>query len=922
MRKTSLLRFIGSFLLAHFSVFCFSQTISVTDPRCEYQTNPLGIDIARPHFSWVLQSALRAQKQTAYQLIVSNDYNAVLKGKGDVWETGKVPSAQSLQVQYNGQTLQPFTRYFWRVRVYDKIGRPSAWSTPAWFETAALQPSDWKAAWISDAKPLPTRHEDFYKDNPAPIFRKIFRLSKQVHSARLYISGLGYYKATINGRRVGKNFLDPGWTAYAKQVLYSTYDVTSHIRSGNNVVSVMLGNGWYNPLPLRMWGSKEFRAHLATGNPCLTAMMRITYTDGTTYAISTDKSWQVLQGPVLRNSVYLGEHYDARLEQSDERAQSTAGNAVHAKETTGPQGTLTAQLQPPIKIIRTLVPKTIKETKSGTFVVDMGQNFAGVVRIRVKGKAGTCVRLRYGEDLDKAGNVNLMTGVAGQIKTGNGGPGAPHIAWQEDSYTLKGQGTETWNPEFTFHGFRYVEVSGWPGRPEPTDIDGLCLSADVSNAGHFNCSNNMFNRIAENSRWTFRNNLFSVQSDCPAREKLGYGGDMFCTTNAFSFNYNMANFYRKVMQDYIDEQRPSGAFTETAPFVGIADFGPAADDGSGPISFQIGVPNLMRHLYQFYGDIRPIETYYDNFKRQVDYLLAHATNNLLMIDISDHESLDEKPTELTASAWLFYHVKLLVDFARVLNKTNDVEKYQPISENIKQALLRNMFTPATGTFANGTQTAQIFGLWFPFLEGKERDAAMKQLKKAIDTRNGHLSTGIFATKMMFDVFRRADRNDVAYRIADQRDYPGWGYMIDNGATTLWETWAYSDNTYSQDHPMFGSINEWFYRSLLGINPAAPGFEKIQIKPQPTGNLKHAEGYYNSVRGRIGSKWETDGHTFRLHVTIPANTTAEVWVPSSSNTVTESGIAIEKHKEISTLERRGNYAVVQIGSGNYHFEAAL
>ena len=899
-----------------------SQTIVVDNLSCEYQTNPLGIDEVKPHFNWVLKSSVRNQKQTAYELIVSDNYNDISKNKGNVWTTGKTNSKQSVHIVYDGVPLKSFTRYFWRLKVYDKNGKSSEWSNPAWFETAILKESEWNASWISDSKPVPTKDEDFYENSPAPVFRREFKTLKNILSARLYIAGLGYYKAEINGSRIGDKMLDPGWTAYEKQILYSTYDVTDNVKQGKNAIAVTLGNGWYNPLPFRMWGRWNLREELTVGKPCLKATLHITYRDGTKETVSTDDSWQVFQSPILRNNVYLGEHYDARLKQDFANPIKKFDKAEYAVITKGPSGRLSAQLQPPVKIIRIVKPVSINEVKPGIYVVDMWQNFAGVARIRVQGKAGTHVKLRYGEEIYKDGTINVMTSVAGQIKNGNGGSGAPEIAWQEDSYILNGNDIEIWSPEFTFHGFRYIEVTGWPGKLQKENIEGLCMSADVAQVGDFSCSNPMLNKLMENIRWTFRSNLFSVQSDCPAREKFGYGGDMFCTTNAFSFNYDMSNFYRKVIWDNVNDQRDSGAITETTPYMGIADFGTNPNDGSGPISFQIGFPYLIKHLYDFYGDERIISSFYDRFKKQVEYLITCSENNLIGVDISDHESLDEKPYKLTASAWYYYHVKLISEFAKILNKTADYSKYESLSEKIKMSIKNEMFDPTTGIFDNGTQSAQIFGLWFSLVEGKDDEAAFEQLLKSIELRDGHLSTGIFATKMMFDVFRMKNRNDIAYSIANQRDFPSWGYMIENGATTLWETWAYSDNTYSQNHPMFGSISEWFYRSILGINPATPGFEKIIIKPQPTGDLTSAKGYYRSIYGVISSKWEILDNQFFLDVEIPVNCSAEIWIPSSDGIVTESGKSVLQMKDINVLGKKNDYSVFSLGSGKYKFKSNL
>ncbi len=896
---------------------------------CEYMEAPLGIDIASPRFGWTLLSGGRSAEQRGYELLVSSDRDGILRLHGDMWASGKVDTSQSLHIVYSGKPLKSFTRYYWRVRVYDKQGRPSIWSEPAWFETAMLSPGDWRANWIGEGGDGPANDEDFYKDRPAPLFRKGFKVSKKLRSARWYIAGVGYYEAYLNGKKTGDHVLSPGWTSYGKRVLYSVYDITGALKMGDNMAGVMLGNGWYDPLPLRMWGDRNLRQRLYTGRPCVKAELRIEYEDGSKEIVATDESWQTMAGPVMRNNIYLGEHYDARMERSwwnrpgPDGAEERQGKGMlkNAVAVQGPEGALRAEMQPPIRVISVVRPVRITTPAPGVFLFDMGQNFAGVARIHLSAAAGTRVVLRYGEDIYKDGSLNVMTSVAGQVKSGNGGPGAPPVAWQEDSYTAKGQGVETWSPRFTFHGFRYVEVRGWPGRPKLTDVEGVQLSADVADAGVFECSNSMLNQLARNIRWTFKSNLFSVQSDCPAREKYGYGGDMFCTTEAFDYNFNMANFYRKVVDDMADDQRPLGGITETAPFVGIADSSPG--DKSGPLGFQIGFTYAIQQLYEFYGDRRIIEDHYGALKKQVNFLRDSAKTNLYAVDLSDHESLDAKPVAFTASAFYYHHVLLLARFAGLLGRADDAVTYGRLADTIRRTIVDTFFDAATGRFANGTQSAQVFGLWYDLVSGEEKKKALQVLLEAIGRSNGHLSTGIFGTKMLLDVLRREGRNDVAYAIADQRTFPGWGYMIARGATTVWETWAYSDNVYSQNHPMFGSVGEWFYRSLLGINPGAPGFEKVVIKPQPAGDLHSAEGSYVSVRGLIVSRWTQTGHGYNLHVEVPANVRAEVWLPmkGAGDRLTEGGLPLERTADVKLLRIEDGYAVLETGSGKYDLASA-
>lgn len=869
----------------------YAQAAPVLQPgnlTCEYLENPLGVATAKPRFSWMLTGDGRNQWQSGYEIVVTDPARNI------IWQTGKVNSAQNLHVEYAGKALQPFTRYTWQVKVYDQDGIGSSWSTKQWFETAS---ADWAAQWIGDGSQQFGKDEDFYQEDPMPLFRRSFETKKKIASARLYISGLGYYEAYLNGQKIGDHVLDPGLTAYSKQVLYTVYDITSQVRNGTNAASIMLGNGWYNTLPLRFWGSINMRAALTTGRACVKALIRITYADGTTSLVPTDETWQTAPGPVVRNSIFLGEHYDARLE----APQTGWKQAVKVQ---GPAGELTPQMQPPIRVTKIVKPVSIHEIKPGVFILDMGQNFAGVVRLKVKGPAGTKVSIRYGEDKYPDGTLNGMTAVAGQIKKSNGGPGAPPIAWQEDSYTLKGKGLETWAPRFTFHGFRFIEVKGWPGKPTLQDIEGLRMNSDLQENGTFTSSNNMFNKLNETIQWTFLSNVFSVESDCPAREKLQYGGDILCVAETYMYNYQMPQFYAKTIRDLANDQRPLGGITETAPFVGIADSGPG--DGSGPMGWQAAYPFLIKKMYEYYGDKRIIEENYAAVARLIAFLEARAEDHLSDKDLGDHEALDAKAIPLTASAFYLLQVRAMAEFAEILHKEADKAKYNTLAENIRKAIVQKFYV--NGAFEKGTQTAQIVGLWSDLVKDADAQKAADTLNAAFAKRNWHLSTGIFGTKMLFDVLRERDQNDMAYRIADQRSFPGWGYMLGSGATTLWETWAASDNTYSKNHPMFGSIGEWFYRSLLGINPAAPGFKKILIKPQPAGDLTFAKGSYNSPYGTITSDWKITNGKFSLKVTIPANTSAEIRVPLKYGKVSGGKM----------LREEKGYGVFETGSGSYTF----
>jgi alpha-L-rhamnosidase len=916
MRKEKIhYRSLLSILLLFKLCFLFGESpLRPANLTCEYLVNPLAIDSATPRLGWQFFATAKDQSQSAYEIIVSDEAAAAGGAEGNVWRSGKVRSDQNVNIVYAGRALEPFTKYYWRVRVYNDDEVVSGWSETATFETAMMSGSDWKARWIGDGRKNPDEQVEYFKDDRMPLFRREFLASKPILSARLYISGIGYYEAFLNGEKIGDHVLDPGWTTYKKQVLYVVHDITRLVRRGRNVAGVMLGNGWWNPLPIKFFGRWDLRDYQQSGRPCAKAEIRITYADKSVEVIPTDESWETTPGPIIRNNVYLGEHYDARLEPEGwNTLKANKKNWTRAVEVAGPSGRLSVQMQPAIKITKIVKPVRIAQIHPDTFIIDMGQNFAGVVRIKVKGPSGKKVTLRYGEDVYKNGRLNFHTSVMTQIRKGGikAVPGAPETAWQEDGYTLRGTGVEQWAPRFTFHGFRYVEVTGWPGTPKLPDFEGLRLSADLQEAGTFSCSNEMFNKLNDVIRWTFLSNVFSVQSDCPGREKMGYGADMVVTANAFIYNFDMSQFYRKSVQDFANEQLADGGITEIAPHTGIADRGYGGD--SGPLGWQLGFPFLQEQLYDYYDDQEIVARNYDGIVRQMDFLQAKAVDGLFHWDIGDHEALDPKADAFSASSFYYHCARLASKFAGVLDKKDDSVKYARLSDTIRRAIVKKYLIPGTGRFDNATQAAQIFALWYGF--SPEKDKTMKVLMEEFARHYGHLSTGIFATKMMFDVLRENDLNDVAYSIADARGFPGWRHMLESGATTLWETWEYPEKYPSQNHPMFGSVSEWFFRSLLGINPAGPGFKKIILKPQPAGDLTWAKGGYRSVHGEIKSDWKISADKFLWQVSIPPNTKALVYIPSSAaGTVTLDG------KVLQSLKYENGYVKTSLGSGDYLFES--
>ncbi len=910
-------------------MFCFSGSVTGAPSqsdllpknlRCEYRTDPLGIDTALPRLSWELESEGRGQKQTAYRILVADSTQILSLNQGNLWDSGRVESNETLHHVYQGTALTSRQRCTWKVRVWDQDRVPSDWSRPAHWEVGLLFPKDWQGRWISDGQPLPEKDEAFYLEDPAPLFRKAFHVEKKITRARLYITGLGYYEVRLNGTRVGDLVLDPGWTDYNDRIYYSTYDVSGLLKEGENALGVMLGNGWYNPLPLRMWGRLNLREHLPVGRPCLIAQLELEFQDGTFLCLGSDPRWKVQKGPIRRNNIYLGEIYDARCEIPgwdapgfDESDWGLAAPAVP------PGGRLQAQPQPAIRISEEIPTAAILRPDPDGVIFDLGENFAGWIRLHVNAPRGTRILIRYGELLYPDGSLNPLTSVAGQIKglrkdgTRIGGPGAPETAEQQDVYIAQGSGDEVFSSTFAFHAFRYVEVRGHPRPLDVKDLTGLRLHADVTTVGTFVCSDPYFNRLQEMTRRTFLSNIFSVQSDCPHRERFGYGGDLAATNDAFMFNFDMAAFYAKAVRDWQDAARPDGMLTDTAPFVGIQYCG---------VAWAMIHPLLQSQLYRYYGERRLIEEQYPVSRKWLDLVAAQNPQHIIAEGLSDHEGLEPAPAPKLVTPLYLESARLLSRLAALQGREQDKQHYAMLAEQIRHVYLDEYLEQGTGRIKPLSQAGQVFALGLDILPSQEKAAALQVLMQKLKEQDKeHLTTGIYGTRFLLDVLSRTGHMETAARIVKQKDFPGWGYMLEGGATTLWEHWAYSDNTFSHNHPMFGSLSEWFFKWMAGIqpHPQAYGFDRIVIRPQMVSNVDWTEAQYHSIRGKIAVRWDKTPDVARLSVVIPANTTAEIFVPCPDPALVREGDKpVKSVPEIRYQRPESGCSVYQVGSGSYLF----
>jgi alpha-L-rhamnosidase len=880
---------------------------------------------SQPRLSWRVESEKRAQSQSAWQILVAGSAEILAKDQGDLWDSGKQATARSPSAGYGGKRLEPGKVYHWKIRCWDAAGQPSAWSAAAVLEIAPVTPADWSGArWIDDGREQPAKDEDFYQPDPAPLLRQEFTLAKPVLRARLHVAGVGYVLTSLNGRRLADQALDPPWTAFDKRILFRTHDVTGALTEGANCLGISLGNGWFNPLPLRMWGGRNIREALVNGRPRAIACLVVEHPDGTRTTITTGPGWKVAQGPTVRNSVFLGEERDARLQipgWDKPGFDASAWKAVRVSE--APLEPLKPILDmPPVRATETIRPVAVTTPAKGVFIVDFGTNFTGIPEIDREVPAGDRIVLRYGEILNPDGTLNPLTSVCGQIKgmrknkegveSPIGGPGAPAIAWQQDIYT-SGGGKETYRPDFTFHAFRYMEITGLLEAPKLESIRGIRLHSELPDAGSFSCSNELFNRIQKITRNTFRNNVVSVQSDCPHRERFGYGGDIAVTSEAYLMNFDMAGFYAKTVRDWADGALPDGNFTDTSPFVGVQYCG---------VGWAMAHPLLLEQLYQHYGNKALVAEQLPAAIRWFDLEASKRKEGLVTYGLGDHEALKRIAGPVLTTPMFIDTARRMARLARVIGGEKDALRFEQMADESNAAWTKDFLDAQTGKVGGGSQSEQVMALGFGVVPETARQAVFDKLVADLKapTDGPSLSTGIFGTRFLLEELTRRGRHDLAFALADRKTYPSWGWMLENGATTLWETWKESDNTFSHNHPMFGSISAWFIRHLGGIQAAddAVGFDRIVIRPQTGHGLEWVKSSHRSVRGLVESNWKISAVGKEFEIVIPPDSEALIELPvAKGEVVTESGKPLAEAGGVTWVEAPAHR--IKVGSGRYRFE---
>jgi alpha-L-rhamnosidase len=1063
-------------LIAVFALLSGLETLAASivsvNLQCEYRVDPMGIDVGNPRLSWQVQSDKRNQSQSAYEILVADGKKLLENNQGDLWDSGKITSDETVGIIYSGKPLTSGLPCFWKVRVWDQHGRASAWSKPARWSMGLLDHTDWQGQWIgldqgerpydlggatwiwfpegnpAESAPVGTRYfrhafelpanqfvrtaiititaddafhlfvngreagsgdswgnpqtisvvtllkpgknvlavearnvgnvpnpagligklkvvfdqgntltlvtDDSWKSTadaehgwnaldfddaawatarplgeygalswgiienpdrrlPARYLRHEFTVEKKVRRATAYICGLGLFELYLNSHKVSDDVMSPALSQYDKRAFYLTFDVTDQLKRGDNAIGVVLGNGrFFSPRA----GMQSF------GYPKLLLQMNIEYTDGTTTRVVSDGNWKVTtDGPIRANNEYDGEAYDARMEMPGWCAPNFDDSKWQPVQLVKPAApVLSAQIGEPMRVMDTLHPVAITNPKPGVYIFDLGQNMAGWCQLKVSGPSGTVVKLRHAESLKPDGMIytdNLRTAKA------------------EDIYVLKGQGGEIYEPRFTYHGFRYVEVMGFPGKPTLSAIEGRLVYDSLPTEGQFACSNPLLNQIYHNIYWTTRDNYRSMPTDLPRDERQGWMGDRQEVSKGETYIFNVAPLYAQWLADIRDDQNPNGSVPDVCPAYWLL-----YQDGVVWASTYIIVPQM---LYEQYDDPGILQQHYASMKKWIDYMSGFLEDGIMPRNTyGDWCFPPRSPAEMTVinssdpklttsgilmSTAIFYHdLQLMARSARLLGKESDAEYFVRLADKIKVAFNRRFFHSELGYYDNGTQTSCVLPLAFGMVPDEDKTSVFNHLVKEITVdSDNHLATGLIGGHYLLRVLSDNGRPDLAYTIATQTTYPSWGYMVSKGATTIWELWngdtADSGMNSRNIVMLIGDLDIWLHEYLGGIrpDPEAPGFKKVIIEPEPVGDLAWARESYDSVRGPINSEWHQSTGQFDLQVTIPANTTATVYLPANDiKSITESGRTLTKVTGVKSAKMEGDRAVLEIDSGSYHF----
>jgi hypothetical protein len=894
--------------------------ISTVHLTCEMVENPLAVNTNQPRFSWQLVSKEQNVTQTGYQILIASSEEKLKEDQGDIWNSGRVNSNKNLQITFGGSPLKSETKYFWKVKVWNQKGKVSNWSKSAFFRIAPSN-SDLNPIWIGAITKADSHLPEgrnyhtatFNKEKKASLInasdslsrrsimlRKPFSVAKEIKEALVYISGLGHYQLTINGKKIGNSEFAPLWTDYDKSVNYNTFELNvEELKKGENVIGVLLGNGMYNTL-----AERYSKFYVSFGPPTLFFKMKINYKDGSSEIIKSDETWKYSKSPITYNSIFGGEDYNANLEQKgwDSKGfNDSSWKKVVVQE--APNGVLRSQMTTSITVQKQYEIKEAKELKPNFFVFNMGQNLSGFPTIKVKGKKGETVRVWVGESLNEDGTV-------GQGKTGK-----PYYY----DYTLKGEGTEEWRPNFTYYGFQYVQIENINYKetknenlPTLVDLKSNFIYNSAGEAGSFECSNDIFNKAHLLINNAIKSNFQSVFTDCPQREKLGWLEEIHLNGPGLLFNYNLESFIPATMQNISDSQRDNGLIPTIVPEYVV--FG-----GDFTDSPEWGVTGVILPwmYYEYYGDASLLEKYYPVMKRYVDYLGTKATNNIVSHGLGDwydygtHAAGYSKnsPVALSATSHYFYGANLVAKAAKLLNKTDDIAKYETLTSDIKKAFNDKFFNPETKQYGTNSQFSNAVPVYMDIVEPQYKQAVMQNLLADIKEKGDRLTTGDVGNRYLFQALAQNGENETMYKMNNHYDAPGYGFQIKFGLTTLTEQWDPRKGN-SWNHFMMGQIEEWFYKSLAGIvpDPKNPGFKHFFIQPEVVGDMTFAKAEYQSIYGKIVSAWEKKDGKLNLTVEIPANTSASIKLP----------VAVTTEVKVNGKPTKN----LNLGSGKYTIECKI
>jgi alpha-L-rhamnosidase len=893
--------------------------VRLANLRCEMLHDPLGIDAMHPRFSWEIYGGSRGIRQVAYQLLAATSPGKLEEGKADLWNTGEITSGRSVNVLYEGKALQSGMSCYWKVRIWTAAGA-SSWSSVHHWSMGLLRPSDWQASWIGLDRSFPwDSATSKFSRLSARYFRKGFSVGRTIEKATVYVSGLGYYRLYVNGRRIGDQVLTPSPTDYTKTVLYNTYDVTGALRPGNNVVGAVLGNGLFFTMRqhYKTYKIKNF------GYPKMRLQLVITYDDSSRQVIATDTTWKVTaDGPIRSDNIYDGATYDATREMPGWSASGFNDSGwLQAERVDAPGGRMEAQMNEKVRIVDTVAPRSIHYLRPGVYIMDMGRNMAGWVRMRVRGERGRAVTLRFGETLQ----------ANGELATAN-----LRDAKATDVYILSGKGQESWAPAFVYHGFRYVEITDYPGVPKTTDFTGEVVSDGLTATGTFTTSNALINRIYENAVGSIVSDYKGLPVDCPQRnERMPWLGDRGMSSVGESFVLDNQKLYERWLQDIREAQTPEGVIPDVAP----AFWHYYTDDITWPATYF----QVTEMLYRQYGDLRPIREHYRSMQRWVDHIRSkYMTGYLVPKDkygdwcmppaslelIHARDSSRITAGELIATAYYYHILSLMQRFARVLGKDADAGRYAALAAKVKKAFNDRYFNPRTAAYDNQTVTAMLLPLSFGMTpRGQQGRVASRMDSAVIHVWHGRVSTGVIGTQWLMKGVTGTGRPDLAFGMLNTTAYPGWGYMAAHGATTTWELWngnKANPEMCSRNHVMLlGDLVVWLYEDLGGIKSGGAGYKHIVMRPVAVDSLDFVHASYHSIHGLIKSDWTRKGNHFYWNISIPGNTSARVYIPAeAAEDIRESGKSLSSAPGVKLLGHGDGRVLCEIGSGDYSFDSVL